>query len=243
MRKTVILIDHPVGKRDDRASRYLATRGYRLEWSCPGEGDALPEVRDDHVGAIVYGGVESANDDAARPYIRAELDWIEEWLETGRPYLGFCLGGQLLARSLGARVEAHPEGLHEIGYVPVAAASGAAGFLNGVSHVYHWHKEGFAVPQGGELLVAGEVFPNQAFRHGPAYGLQFHPEVSIPVMTRWMDEAGHMLANPNAHPRARQLADAERFDAPLEAWLHRFLDDWIGETGEPDDPQESDRRR
>jgi hypothetical protein len=47
-------------------------------------------------------------------------------------------------------------------------------------------------------------------------------------MTRWMKEAGHMLEHPNAHPRERQLADAERFDAPLGAWLERFLDDWLG---------------
>ncbi len=50
----------------------------------------------------------------------------------------------------------------------------------------------------------------------------------MPVMTRWMKEAGHMLEYPNAHPRERQLADAERFDAPLETWLERFLDDWLG---------------
>jgi len=73
------------------------------------------------------------------------------------------------------------------------------------------------------------VFPNQAYRYGRnAYGLQFHPEVTVPVMTRWMKEAGHMLAEPNAHPRARQLADAERFDAPLGSWLERFLGGWLG---------------
>ncbi|MCH8038211.1 MAG: glutamine amidotransferase, partial [Proteobacteria bacterium] len=86
------------------------------------------------------------------------------------------------------------------------------------------------VPAGAELLATGPVFPNQAYRYGRnAYGLQFHPEVTVPVMSRWMKEAGHMLAYPNAQPRERQLADAERYDAPLEAWLERFLDDWLAE--------------
>ena len=230
MSGTVILIDHPVGQRDDRASRTLTERGYRVEWCNPGKGETLPEPGPGHVGAIVYGGAESANDDVTKPYLRTELDWIERWLETGKPFLGLCLGGQMLARVLGARVDPHPEAFYEIGYVPIETAAGADGFLDGVSHVYHWHHEGFTVPAGAELLATGPVFPNQAYRYGRnAYGLQFHPEVTVPVMARWMKEAGHMLAYPNAHPRARQLADAERFDAPLAAWLERFLDDWLTE--------------
>ena len=229
MSGTVILIDHPVGQRDDRASRILTERGYRVEWCSPGKGETLPEPGPGHIGAIVYGGAESANDDATKPYLRTELDWIERWLETGKPFLGLCLGGQMLARVLGARVDPHPESLYEIGYVPIDTAVGADGFLDGVSHVYHWHHEGFTVPAGAELLATGPVFPNQAYRYGRnAYGLQFHPEVTVPVMTRWMKEAGHMLEYPNAHPRARQLADAERFDAPLGSWLERFLDGWLG---------------
>ncbi len=229
MSRSVILIDHPVGKRDDRASRHLVEAGYRVEWYCPGKGETLPEPGPEHLGAIVYGGVESANDDATRPYIRTELDWIERWLDTGRPFLGFCLGGQMLARVLGARVEAHPEGLFEVGYVPIAPTAAAAGFVDGLSHVYHWHKEGFDIPETGELLATGPVFPNQAFRYGRgAYGLQFHPEVTVPILSRWISEAAHMLDNPNAHPRERQLAEARRYDPPLAAWLERFLDAWLG---------------
>jgi GMP synthase (glutamine-hydrolysing) len=229
MSGTVILVDHPVGRRDDRASQYLAARGYRIEWRSPGKGEALPEVGPEHVGAVVYGGAESANDDGPKPYLRTELDWIERWLETGKPFLGLCLGGQMLARVLGARVDPHPEAFYEIGYVPIEPTPAADSFLDGVSHVYHWHHEGFTVPEGTELLATGPVFPNQAFRYGPnVYGLQFHPEVTVPVMTRWMDEAGHMLAQPNAHPRERQLADAERFDPPPAARLQRFLEGWLG---------------
>ena len=232
MKQTIILIDHPVSQRDDRASVRLAEMGYAVEWCCPGKGEALPDPAGEHVAAVVYGGVESVNDGAEKPHIAAELKWIEGWMKTGKPYLGICLGAQLLARTLGARVAPHPEGLHEIGYVPVNPMPAADGLAAGLSHVYHWHTEGFEVPAGAELLFEGPVFPNQAFQYGGnAYGLQFHPEVTVAGMSRWMREAAHMLTAPNAHPRDRQLADAAKYDAPLADWLNRFLDRWIKSMG------------
>jgi GMP synthase (glutamine-hydrolysing) len=228
---TVILIDHPVGHRDDRVSQMLAARGYRLEWCSPGRGDELPDLAGDYLGAVVYGGAEDLSKDADRPYLRAEIAWIGRWLDTDRPFLGICLGSQMLAHVLGARVAPHPEGLREIGFVPVAPTAAADGFLDGPLHVYQWHKEGFELPAAAELLASGEVFPNQAFRYGArTYGLQFHPEVSPSVMTRWMDTAGHMLADPGAHPRERQLADSATHDPAMANWLEGFLERWLEKT-------------
>lgn len=232
MKKTVLLIDHPVSRRDDRASVRLAAMGCTVQWCCPGKGEPLPEPDSAYSAAVVYGGAESANDDESKPHIATELAWIERWLKTGKPFLGFCLGAQLLARVLGARVAPHPDGLYEIGYAPVTPTPAADGLGQGLSHVYHWHKEGFEMPDGAELLFQGPVFPNQALRYdGNAYGLQFHPEVTVEAMTRWMRTAAHMLEEPNAHPPERQLADAAKYDAPLSAWLDRFLERWINDAG------------
>ena len=228
MTGTVVLIDHPVGKRDDRASKYLIAQGYTVEWCCPGRGDALPEPRDDHLGALVYGGTENLSRDEARPYLRAEIDWIGRWVDEDKPYIGFCLGGQLLARALGAGIAPHPDGLHQIGFVEIEPAAGADSFLDAPMHVYHWHQEGFEVPAEGTLLASGPTFDNQAFRYGrQAYGLQFHPEVTPATIGRWTTAAGHMLSEPGAHSRERQLDDARRYDEPMRAWFEDFLDRWL----------------
>ena len=118
-RRRILLIDHPVGQRDDRASRILVDRGYRVEWLSPGRGDRLPEPAGHHRAALVYGGAEDLSKDEDRPYLRAEIDWVGRWVATGKPFLGICLGSQILARALGARVAPHPEGVSEIGFVQV----------------------------------------------------------------------------------------------------------------------------
>ena len=225
----VLLIDHPLGKRDDRASARLAANGCPTTWCCPGKGERLPDVHSHYDAAIVYGGPESANDGEDKAYIRREIDFIGRWLGTGKPFLGICLGGQMLARALGARVSLHPEGVHEIGYTEIRPTAAGRAVLPAPLRAFQWHKEGFEVPAGATLLAeAAGAFPNQAFRHGPkAYAIQFHPEVTIPVMNRWIREAGHMLSQPGAHSAERQRADSQTHDAPLATWLDNFLNHWL----------------
>jgi GMP synthase (glutamine-hydrolysing) len=225
----VLLLDHPLGQRDDRVSARLAASGYPTTWCCPGKGDSLPDAGSRFDAAVVYGGPESANDGEDKAYIRQEIDFIGRWVGTGKPFLGICLGGQMLARALGARVAPHPEGDHEIGYTEITPTEAGRAVLPAPLQAFQWHKEGFEVPAGATLLAeAGGAFPNQAFRYGAkAYGLQFHPEVTIPVMNRWIQTASHMLTQPGAHSAERQRSDSQTHDAPLATWLDSFLAHWL----------------
>lgn len=224
MSETILQIIQMNDARDDRVSRWFARHGYTLDRRFVAKGDPLPSARADYAAVVVYGGPQSANDVADKPYLQDEIDFIRDWTRRQRPLLGLCLGAQLLARAHDAEVATHPEGLYEIGYVEVTPTAAGREVMPRAMHVYHWHKEGFEVPAEGELLAEGPTFPNQAFRLGRRiYGLQFHPETTVPIFTSWMEEAGHMLEVPGAQPREQQLRLALEHDSPLADWLDGFL--------------------
>ncbi len=222
----VLVVLHQENSTPGRVGNALRALGYRLDIRRPRFGDALPETLDDHAGAVIFGGPMSANDRDA--YIRREIDWIEIPLREERPFLGVCLGAQMLARQLGAKVTPHPQGLAQIGYYPVRpTAAGRQLCPDWPSHVYHWHREGFDLPAGAELLAEGDDFPVQAFPSGHAFGLQFHPDVSYAMMHAWTTRGHDHMNVPGARPRHHHFTDRAVHDVTERAWLKDFLQGWV----------------
>ncbi|MEA2778678.1 MAG: hypothetical protein QOK29_222 [Rhodospirillaceae bacterium] len=227
MSQTLLLIAHS-DWREGRLTPLLEAKGFQVEWRCPANGDSLPTDHAAYAGTIVLGGIQSANDTESQPYLRQEIDWIARYVARGHRYLGICLGGQLLARALGARVGPHDDGLNEIGYYQLYPTAAGRDIIPEELHVYHWHQEGFDIPSGAHLLARGSGFPHQAFRYGSAaYGLQFHPEVTTAVAAAWIKSTGDHLARPGAQPAEQQLGASARFDQPLHEWFDGFLDYWL----------------
>jgi GMP synthase (glutamine-hydrolysing) len=222
---TILMVAHSEW-RERRLVPLIRARGFEVEWSCPAKGSELPADIGRFAGAVVFGGVNSANDEV--DFIRQEIDWIGRFVDAGKPYLGICLGGQLLARALGARVAPHPEGKVEIGYYRISATDHGRELFPEHLHVYQWHKEGFEVPRGAELLARGDAFPNQAYRYGSvAYGLQFHPEVTGEDARLWMEEVPDHAHRPNAQSVAEHSAGIEKYDPGMHRWVAGFLDHWL----------------
>jgi GMP synthase (glutamine-hydrolysing) len=224
--RPVLIILHQETSTPGRVGNALRALGYPLDIRRPRFGDVLPDTLDQHSAAVFFGGPMSAND--PDDYICQEINWIEVPLREQRPFLGICLGAQMLAAQLGARVGPHPLGLTQIGYYPIRPTrAGNSVCPNWPSHVYHWHREGFELPYGAELLADGDDFPVQAVRYGNAFGFQFHPDVTYAMMHRWTaQEEGRMNA-PGARPRHEHFADRAVYDVAERVWLSQFIGMWI----------------
>jgi GMP synthase (glutamine-hydrolysing) len=229
MPEKVLLIVHQEHSVPGRVGAVLRDLGYELDLRRPCLGHPLPPTLAGHAGVAIFGGPMSANDCGRLDFIKAELDWLQVPLTEAKPLLGICLGAQLLARALGARVGAHPDGWHEIGYYRLRPTPAGADLFEPDQHVYQWHGEGFEVPAGASLLATGELFENQAFRYGEhAYGVQFHPDVTPEMLARWTRKPTHRMVLPGAQARDAQLAGLRTHNPHVEAWTRRFLARWIG---------------
>jgi len=139
---------------------------------------------------ISMGGPMSANDNL--PWLKREMDILERAAAEGIPVLGVCLGSQLIARALGARVFRNPEkeiGWHPVHWTPAAARDPLFNSLADPEMLFHWHGETFDLPTGAEWLAWSHRCRHQAFRCGRhVYGLQFHLEVTAHMITGWCKE-------------------------------------------------------
>jgi GMP synthase (glutamine-hydrolysing) len=182
---------------------------------------------------IVLGGPIGAYDDDVYPFLRDELGVLERRLSRAQPTLGICLGSQLMARALGARVFAGSQ--KEIGWGNVeltdAGRASCLGALDGDVPVLHWHGDTFDLPTGAVRLASTALYENQAFEYGRnALALQFHLELEPVRLEQWL--VGHAVELGVAgmsipELRAGTAAVAGRVRDPAE----RVFASWLRELG------------
>jgi GMP synthase-like glutamine amidotransferase len=183
-------------------------------------------ARIDGVGGLVFmGGPMSVNDPL--PWIAQELALIRRACADGIPVLGHCLGGQLIAKALGAEVGPNPVkeiGWHEIACAEAAEHAGLLGRLPARFEGFHWHGETFSLPSGAALLMQSAHCRHQAFIKGKALALQFHVEVTGAMVQGWCAEYRTELEQSAGRP-AVQTAEqmTERLDERVMG-LHRVAD-------------------
>ena len=160
--------------------------------------DDIPGSKDFDI-LVMLGGPMSVNEEGVYPYIGTEIALVKEFVAGRKKIFGICLGAQIMAKALGARVYRGPE--KEIGWYDIeltdegkrdplmkelAIRPGAGDFLTRFK-VFHWHGETFDIPEGAFRLAKSELYPHQAFRYGEgAYAFQFHIEVRKEMIYEWL---------------------------------------------------------
>jgi GMP synthase (glutamine-hydrolysing) len=215
----------------------LAAKGFEVRYVDCGIDDVAkidpcaPEL------LIVLGGPIGAYEDDLYPFIKDEIRLLERRLQTRRPTLGVCLGAQIIARTLDARV--YPAPHKEIGWSRLTLT--AAGSMSPLQHltspVLHWHGDTFDLPREATLLASTEKCLNQAFSWGDnVLALQFHPEVTARNIEQWfIGHACEISATDGVSvPVLRR--DTHQFAAGLELQARQCLADWLEKINESDIP-------
>jgi len=203
--------------------------GYRLSYHDVGLHDLskLDPIEPDLL--VVLGGPIGAYEEAQYPFLTNEIRILGDRLAAGRPTLGICLGAQLIASALGARVYPGPK--KEIGWAPIQLSD--LGRSTAVRHlddgpVFHWHGDTFDLPADCDLLASTETCRNQAFRKGKSLlAFQFHPELMQAGFERWLiGHACELSAQPDVS-RRQMRADTGKYAASLQHRARAMIEEWL----------------
>jgi GMP synthase-like glutamine amidotransferase len=212
-------------------------------------GEPLPRL-EGFDAVVAMGGPMSVNDEDEHPWLVEEKAFVREVVEAGVPFLGVCLGSQLLASALGARVYANPAGA-EVGMLPVQRtdAGRADPLLGGLAEplvTLQWHGDTFDLPEGAELLATSPLARHQAFRVGArAYGVQFHLEVTEEQVGQWAGVpayADSLRATLGDEAGRAFLADAAARASELAAQARALFAAWLALAQSPDDARRAPAR-
>lgn len=237
----ILVFQHVAAEPLGTLDALIRARGHRIRFvNFERHPDAEPDV-DRYRGLVVLGGPMNVADAAHRRHLHTELRCIERMLALGRPVLGICLGAQLLAHALGASVRRHA--VQEIGWYRWRAAATAAedpvlAALPDQAAIFQWHGCTFDVPQQAVHLGSTETCPNQAFRWGEsAYGLQFHLEMDLPLIRRWLDTPAYrqeLIDSGLGRSAEEILAQSSQLIGGMQAQANQVFSRFLDLVGRPE---------
>lgn len=193
MRPTVLVFRHAPHEGLGAIAGALKRAGLAPRLVDTPRAERIPDPRR-FAGLIVMGGPMGVYERRRFPFLQAEITALRRAIRAGRPVLGVCLGAQLIAHALGARV--YPNRRKEIGWFSVRrTAAGARDPLfqrmPAAPRVFQWHGDTFDLPRGARRLATAPLCRNQAFVHGTnVYGLQYHLEIEAAMIADWLRQPG-----------------------------------------------------
>ncbi len=192
--KKLLILKHAENEGTGTLGDYFKNAGWNLREVELYSGMRAPERLDNIDAVVCMGGPMNVYEDDRYPFLKYEDAFIKQVLKEGVPYIGICLGAQLLAKASGARVkkaEVKEIGWGKINLTPEGAKDPLFSLLPQELDVFQWHEDTFELPRNSTLIAQGTLCKNQGFRSGKnAYGLQFHVEVIRSMIASWLDGTG-----------------------------------------------------
>jgi GMP synthase (glutamine-hydrolysing) len=233
MKPSALILQHTAQEHSGLFESIMQEQGWRRETLPLFDGASFPASPDEFDLILSLGGPMSANQERAYPFLKKERAFLHQALKRGQPVLGICLGAQLMARALGARVYPGPHkeiGWYWLNQTPAGRSDPLFSRLDPFFLVFQWHGETFDLPPGAVCLAGNRPYPHQAFRFGArAYGLQFHLELDLALLKSWLssweEEIGEARPQPITAPDI--LRDGaiylERLQEQARRWLTAYL--------------------
>lgn len=197
MEGKIIVIQHVCNEGPGLIRTFFENVGWPMEVIDLSKGDMLPHSLESIAAVVMLGGPMNACEENEYPFLKKEDDFISRLIVEEIPFLGVCLGAQLLAKACQGRIVKARAG--EVGWFTVSLTREGIrdSLFCGLPPcltVFQWHEDTFEIPDGATLLVTGKPCVNQAFRVGQyAYGLQFHMEVTPPMVGTWVKDLGNTV--------------------------------------------------
>jgi GMP synthase-like glutamine amidotransferase len=225
MNLRVLVLQHEPDDGPGYLGDALTRRGAAMDVVRLDQGESIPDVSGYDM-LLVMGGEMNVHQESVHPWLADETRAIRRAVEADKAVLGVCLGGQLLAKALGAQV--HLGVAPEIGLTPIALTEAglADPLFAGLSalEAVEWHDDTFDIPAGAVALARSAGCANQAFRFGRrAYGLQFHPEVTPVMLVAWINANAGAAAVDSPAFQAEVEAKAQALQAQADRLVDNFL--------------------
>ena len=207
----------------------LKKRGYKLVFCRPPLGEELPTSLNNYSLVVIFGGPMSVND--KDDFIIKEINFMKLIIDSNIPYLGICLGAQILAKYLGSPIKENENKLSEIGFYKVLPSDEGKKLFKNQFFFYQFHTEGFITPTNCINLAYGKKFKFQAFKYKNCYAFQFHPEVNFIMHLRWiiliLFKKPLILFTKDAQNILYQIFLRIKYNKSISNWLDFFLDDYL----------------
>ena len=206
---------------------WIRKKGHRMNYTRFYKGDELPDAASVDM-LIIMGGPMDVFDYHVHPWMGDEIDWVKEFIQSGKPVLGICLGAQIIAAALGEEVYPGPHreiGWHNLQFFPALGDFKIFNDLPAPRKVFHWHGDTFNIPDGATRIAASRAFPNQGFIYkNKVMALQFHLEVTPESVKELVENCRDELEEGPHMQSEKEILSEKKYFQPNQEVLYRFLD-------------------